>query len=92
MLKWGMVLLAMAMPATLHAEEIPQFDIRIYCASTAVPNCLSDETRRLNLLSERWSSYPEQRKHFCVQSVRFMRDDRRSYGRLAVCLNDPVIS
>ena len=92
MIRWGLLLASLLAPAALRAEEVPQFDIRIYCASTAAPDCLQNETRRRDQLSERWSSYPEQRKHFCVQSVRFLRGDRQSYGKLAVCLNDPVVS
>jgi hypothetical protein len=89
-LKWGVLLAAMTIPAL--AEEIPQFDGRIFCISTGNSGCIQDEARRRGQLSERWNSYPAQRKHFCVQSVRFMREDRRSYLRLASCLNDPQIS
>ncbi|MCZ8163775.1 MAG: hypothetical protein O9315_17375 [Beijerinckiaceae bacterium] len=92
MLKWGVLVAGILAPALLRAEELPDLDARIFCVSTGNAGCVQDEARRRGQLSERWNSYPAQRKHFCVQSVRFMREDRRSYLRLASCLNDPLIS
>lgn len=91
-LKMGVLLATILAPALARAEEIPQFDARIFCISTGDAGCVQDEARRRGQLAERWNLYPAQRKHFCVQSVRFMREDRRSYLRLASCLNDPLIS
>jgi hypothetical protein len=91
-LKRGVLLAGILAPALARAEELPEFDARIFCVSTGSAGCVEDEARRRGQLSERWNSYPAQRKHFCVQSVRFMPEDRRSYLRLASCLNDPQIS
>jgi hypothetical protein len=87
------VLFLIASVEASSAVDLPQFDIRLHCASivgtadgpTACERM--EETARSALISK-WATYPEQRKHFCVQSESFLAKSRRSYDNLGMCLGE----
>ncbi|MCX7323912.1 MAG: hypothetical protein NTZ14_05630 [Hyphomicrobiales bacterium] len=89
------IIIAVAFPA--QAEDVPRFDIALYCQANASArggpgNCRrTEETQRIALEAD-WQSFPKQRKHFCVQSVTFKPRAQRSYATLAQCLEDGTTS
>jgi hypothetical protein len=90
-----LILMAAASPA--QAEDVPRFDVGLFCQANAAArggatNCRrSEEIQRLTL-TESWETFPKQRKHFCVQSVSFKPRAQRSYQVLAQCLDEGTIS
>jgi hypothetical protein len=85
-----MTFLVMANPA--YAEDIPRFDVALFCQSNAsarggANNCRRSEETQRSVLTEAWETFPKQRKHFCVQSVSFKPRAQRSYQGLAECLD-----
>jgi len=87
--------ITVAFPA--QAEDVPRFDIALYCQANAsarggASTCRrTEETQRIALEAD-WQSFPKQRKHFCVQSVTFKPRAQRSYTILAQCLEDGTTS
>ena len=90
-----LVALSAAQPA--NAEDVPRFDVALFCQTNASTRggpvrCRRvEETQRVNL-TENWDTFPKQRKHFCVQSVSFKPRAQRSYQVLAQCLDDGAVS
>ena len=83
--------------APAHAEDVPRFDIAVFCQANAqtrggLAPCRRSEEVRRTTLTRRWEDFPKQRKHFCVQSVSFKPRDQRSYVVLAECLEDQISS
>jgi hypothetical protein len=75
------------------AEDVPRFDIRSFCAANGEyrggpVSCRQQEEATRIELDARWTTFPKQRRHFCVQSVSFRRKEQRSYGTLADCLDE----
>jgi hypothetical protein len=74
------------------AVELPQFDIRLHCASVESADgskaCERSEEVARSALISKWATYPDQRKHFCVQSETFLAKSRRSYDNLGMCLGE----
>ena len=91
----AMVVVGVAQPSL--AEDLPRFDIRSFCAVSASSRGGStacqrqEETMRIQIAA-RWTEFPKQRKHFCVQSVSFRPKDQRSYVSLAECLDEAKTS
>lgn len=90
------ILFASALPA--WSDDIPKINVDAYCASPVAVSlggskaCRKAEKTALDALRANWKSYPKQRKHFCVQSVTFLRKDKRSYIDLAECLGESRVS
>jgi len=89
------VMLPLCIPAA--AEDLPRFDIRVFCAANADARggqsvCQRREQAARVTMVQRWEDYPKQRKHFCVQSVSFQRRELRSYVDLAGCLDESTTS
>ncbi len=79
------------------AEDVPRFDIAVFCQANAqarggLAPCRRSEEVKRTTLTRRWEDFPKQRKHFCVQSVSFKPRDQRSYVILAECLEDQISS
>lgn len=94
-----LLLAALAMGAAVpaHAEDVPRFDIALYCQANAqarggASTCRRTEETQRVALEQDWESFPKQRKHFCVQSVSFKPRAQRSYKTLAQCLEDGTTS
>ncbi len=93
-----LIWLMLAVATPVHAEELPRFDVRVVCAAERAATagkaggCQRAEEAARRVITARWETYPKQRKHFCVQSVTFRRQDQRSYVSLAECLDDPAIT
>lgn len=90
-------LLSIAVASQAQAEDMPRFDVGLFCQANAAARggattCRrSEETKRVTL-TESWETFPKQRKHFCVQSVSFKPRAQRSYQVLAQCLDDGTVS
>jgi hypothetical protein len=90
-----MACFALVSPA--QAEDVPRFDVALFCQSNAsarggASNCRRNEETQRNVLTDNWETFPKQRKHFCVQSVSFKPRSQRSYQVLAQCLDDGTTS
>jgi hypothetical protein len=88
---------AIAAASPAQAEDVPRFDVGLFCQANAsarggATSCRrAEETQRV-MLTENWEKFPKQRKHFCVQSVSFKPRSERSYQMLAQCLDDRTTS
>lgn len=76
-----------------RADSVPRYDVGAFCAGyakiqEAVEACRRAEAQARYRLRVNWEVFPRQRRHFCVQSVRFRPWDQRSYVMLADCLDD----
>lgn len=94
----GMAVVAvMVGTSPARAEDVPRFDIAVFCQANAqarggLTPCRRNEEVKRTTLTRRWEDFPKQRKHFCVQSVSFKPRDQRSYVVLAECLDDQISS
>lgn len=84
--------LLMAFQGPALADYAPRFDIAIFCQANAAANggierCVSVEERNRTFIMTFWSAFPDQRKHFCAQSLGFMPRERRSYAALTECID-----
>jgi hypothetical protein len=91
------IVLAVIFASPGRAEDLPRFDITLFCkqsaSSTNDPSlCLRGEETKRVALQLGWDSFPKQRKHFCVQTVTFKPRVQRSYVKLANCLDDGLSS
>ena len=86
----GLLLLSSLRAA--FATELPQFDVRLHCASLAGLNCQAEEKAARSRIQAQWMGFPEQRQHFCVQSERFLPRQQQSYVNLARCLADDKVT
>lgn len=90
-------LIAIAVSSPASAEDVPRFDVGLFCQANAAARggatmCRrAEETKRVTL-TESWETFPKQRKHFCVQSVSFKPRAQRSYQVLAQCLDEGTVS
>ena len=92
-----LLLLPLLAATPAAAEDLPRFDINLFCQVNAAGRgglapCRRDEEGKRVTLSRSWETFPKQRKHFCVQSVSFKPRDQRSYVLLAGCLADELSS
>ena len=76
-----------------RAETIPEFDISLYCASIspaplAPATCRKGEEARRSQVLAQWESFPQQRRHFCLQTIAFLKKEQRSYSPLWQCLEE----
>ncbi len=76
------------------AVDLPQFDIRLRCASPGADArgaaaCEHSENAARYAMLGKWGSYPLQRRHFCVQAETIRPKGQRSYVNLAQCLGEP---
>jgi hypothetical protein len=88
----SLALLAL-MAAPARSEDVPLFDITLFCETNVrsfqtIEDCRRKEQRGLALVTSAWETFPAQRKHFCVQSVSFRPKVQRSYDSLVECLDD----
>jgi len=85
--------IVMALPLLAHADDLPRFDVSLYCAAIPGPpggvvTCRqAEEARRANI-TVRWLTFPKQRRHFCAQSIAFRKKEQRSYRALEECLSE----
>jgi hypothetical protein len=90
--------LAMVVSATAaHAQQPPNIDITRFCRANAdafggEAPCQKSETGRQGSIIGSWMTYPEQRRHFCNETVRFTPPERRSYQLLLRCLSSNYTS
>jgi hypothetical protein len=84
------VIFLFTMSETAWAVDLPKFDVRLHCASAGDASaCERSEESARAVATAKWASYPEQRKHFCVQAETFLAKVRRSYTNLTTCLGEP---
>lgn len=89
-------LIVLASAHSAAAEDLPRIDVKVFCATKAVAvsgnpkACRKAEESARSAILANWNSYPKQRKHFCVQSVTFLRKEKRSYVDLAECLGEQL--
>ncbi len=97
LLSGGVVVAGLLGGNPARAEDVPRFDIAVFCQANAqtrggLAPCRRGEEVKRTTLTRRWEDFPKQRKHFCVQSVSFKPRDQRSYVVLAECLEDQISS
>ena len=68
--------------------DVPRYSTEAFCEARKAPSdCLASEERKRSEVVSAWSQIPIQRRHFCIQNVRFMSADARSYSALWQCLS-----
>jgi hypothetical protein len=83
----------MALPLSARADDLPRFNVSLYCAAIPGPPggivaCRQAEEAKRADITVRWLTFPKQRRHFCAQSVSFRKKELRSYRALEECLSE----
>jgi hypothetical protein len=78
--------------SSASAADLPRFDVASHCSSSSfaanIPACERAEFAARDAVAANWTTYPEQRKHFCLRTETFRKKLERSYVNLSKCLAD----
>jgi hypothetical protein len=87
-------LLVLGWCSSASAADLPRFDVASHCSSFAanIPACQRAEFAARDAVATNWTTYPEQRKHFCLRTETFRKKLERSYVNLSKCLADETTS